>query len=64
MVCELRLLVQQVAFMYIATLVLVSLMYIRYTGCPRSGQPLPKPRAELAFAVDVPDAPLLLHREI
>ena len=23
------------------TLLLVSLMYIRYTGCPRSGQPLP-----------------------
>ena len=30
----------------------------------RSGQPLPEPRAELAFASDVPGAPLLLHRQI
>ena len=46
------------------TLLLVSLMYIRYTGCPRSGQPLPEPRAALNCAVDVPTAPLLLHRQI
>ena len=46
--------------------ILVSFMYIRYTvrAAQRSGQPLPEPRAELAFASDVPGAPLLLHRQV